>query len=131
MEVVKFVSCVDCGVPINPKLAEGQIEGAAVNGISYALCEDYKFDSAGRMTNPSFWDYKIYTASDIPKIVTILVDSYEESGPFGAKSVAEIAINGPAPAIANAIYDAVRIRIYDLPITPQKVWNRLQEANSV
>ena len=128
VEVVKFVSCVDCGVPINPKLAEGQVEGATVNGISYALCEDYKFDSAGRMTNPSFWDYKIYTASDIPKIVTILADSYEESGPFGAKSVAEIAINGPAPAIANAIYDAVGIRIFELPITPQKVWKRLQEA---
>ena len=128
VEVVKFVSCVDCGVPINPKLAEGQVEGATVNGISYALCEDYKFDSTGRMTNPSFWDYKIYTASDIPKIVTILVDSYEESGPFGAKSIAEIAINGPAPAIANAIYDAVGIRVYDLPITPQKVWKRLQEA---
>ena len=60
----------------------------------------------------------------------ILVDSFEESGPFGAKSIAEIAINGPAPAIANAIYDAVGIRLYNLPITPQKVYNKLREAKS-
>jgi putative selenate reductase molybdopterin-binding subunit len=130
VEIVKFVSCADCGVPINPKLAEGQIEGAAVNGISYALCEDYSFDSSGRMTNPSFWDYKIFTAADIPEIVTILVDSFEESGPFGAKSAGEVAINGPPPAIANAVYDAVGIRIYDLPITPQKVWEALKEEES-
>jgi putative selenate reductase molybdopterin-binding subunit len=131
VEVKKFVSCVDCGVPINPKLAEGQIEGAAVNGISYALWEDYSFDRAGRMTNPSFWDYKIYTAADLPEIVTILVDSFEQTGPFGAKSVGEIGINGPAPAIANAIYDAVGIRVYDLPITPQKVWELMREEGSV
>ncbi|MBN2322435.1 MAG: molybdopterin-dependent oxidoreductase, partial [Spirochaetes bacterium] len=128
VEVKKFVSCADCGVPINPKLAEGQIEGSVVNGISYALTEQYRFDRSGRMTNPSFWDYKIYTAADIPEIVTILVGSYEDSGPFGAKSIGEIAINGPAPAIANAIFDAVGVRIFDLPITPQKVWEKLKQA---
>jgi len=130
VEVVKFVSCVDCGVPINPRLAEGQIEGSVVNGISYALTEQYRFDRSGRMTNPSFWDYKIYTSADVPNIVTILSGSYEESGPFGAKSIGEIAINGPAPAIANAIYDAVGVRIFDLPITPQKVWQKLEEAKA-
>jgi putative selenate reductase molybdopterin-binding subunit len=128
VEVIKFVSCADCGVPINPKLAEGQIEGSVVNGISYALTEQYRFDRSGRMTNPSFWDYKIYTAADVPEIVTILTGSYEDSGPFGAKSIGEIAINGPAPAIANAIYDAVGVRIFELPITPQKVWEKLKEV---
>ena len=128
VEVVRFVSAVDCGRPINPQLVEGQVEGAVVNGISFALCEDYVFDSRGKMVNPSFWDYKIYTASDIPEIETIVVNSYEKTGPFGAKSVAEIAINGPGPAIANAVYDATGIRIYELPITPEKVWKKLKEA---
>jgi CO/xanthine dehydrogenase Mo-binding subunit len=127
LKVVKFVSAVDCGQPINPTLAEGQVEGAAVNGISYALCEDYNFDSRGRMTNPTFWDYKIFNICDIPEMKTILVGSHEETGPFGAKSIGEIAINGPPPAIANALYDAAGIRVYELPITPQKVWKLLKE----
>ncbi|MCK4256959.1 xanthine dehydrogenase family protein molybdopterin-binding subunit, partial [candidate division WOR-3 bacterium] len=75
-----------------------------------------------------FWDYKIYTAADIPKIETIVVSSYEETGPFGAKSVGEIAINGPAPAIANAIYDATGVRLFDLPFTPEKVYKKIKEA---
>ena len=108
---------------------------ANVVGASLVLSprygESYSFDRAGRMTNPSFWDYKIYTAADLPEIVTILVDSFEQTGPFGAKSVGEIGINGPAPAIANAIYDAVGIRVYDLPITPQKVWELMREEGSV
>ena len=83
---------------------------AVINGISYSLCEEYLFDAKGRMTNPNFWDYKIYTARDMPEMETIVVSSYEETGPYGAKSVGEIAINGPAPAIANAIYDAAGIR---------------------
>jgi CO/xanthine dehydrogenase Mo-binding subunit len=125
--LVKFVSAVDCGQPINPVLAEGQVEGAALNGISYALSEEYVFDSKGRMLNPRFWDYKIFTAADIPPMETILVESHEKSGPFGAKSVGEIAINGPAPAIANAIYDAVRVRMFELPMTPERVWKRMAE----
>ncbi len=131
VDVVKFVSAVDCGQPINPRLVEGQVEGAVVNGLSYALCEDYIFDSKGRMINPSFWDYKIYTAPDIPDMKTIVVNSYEETGPFGAKSVAEIAINGPAPAIANAVYDAAGIRMYELPITPEKVWEKMKEEGVI
>lgn len=123
--VVKFVSAVDCGQPINPILAEGQVEGAVVNGISYALWEDYNFNRHGKMMNSRFWDYKIYTASDIPEMKTILVDSYEETGPFGAKSVGEIAINGPAPAIANAIYDAVGVRMFETPFSPEKVWEKI------
>jgi putative selenate reductase molybdopterin-binding subunit len=128
VEVVRFVSAADCGQPINPALAEGQIEGAVVNGISYALWEEYRYDTGGRMTNSRFWDYKIFTARDIPLMKTILVDSHEPSGPFGAKSIGEVAINGPAPAIANAVYDAVGVRIRELPITPEKVWRALREA---
>lgn len=129
IRVLKFVSAVDCGQPINPALAEGQVEGAVVNGLSYALTEDYLFDSKGRMTNPRFWDFKIFTTRDLPEMETILVDSYEETGPYGAKSVGEIAINGPIPAIANAVFDATGVRLYETPFTPERVWNRLQEEN--
>jgi putative selenate reductase molybdopterin-binding subunit len=129
VEVVRFVSAADCGLPINPVLAEGQIEGAVVNGLSYALWEEYRYDENGRMTNPRFWDYRIFTARDIPELKTILVESVEPTGPFGAKSIGEVAINGPAPAIANAVYDAVGVRIRDLPITPEKVWRALREQD--
>jgi len=130
VEVVRFVSAADCGQPINPVLAEGQIEGAVVNGLSYALWEEYRYDENGRMTNPRFWDYRIFTARDIPELRTILVDSQEPTGPFGAKSIGEVAINGPAPAIANAVYDAVGVRIRDLPITPEKVWRALRDKGA-
>lgn len=127
VKVVHFVSAVDCGRAINPRLAEGQVEGAAINGISYALHEDYIFSSRGRMLNDSFWDYKIFTAPDIPQMDTIIVESGEETGPFGAKSISEIGLNGPMPAIANAIYDAVGIRLYDAPFTPEKVLTELRK----
>ena len=125
VDVLKFVSAVDCGQAINPKLAEGQVEGATVNGINYALWEEYKFDKNGRMTNPNFTDYKLLTAADIPELITIIVNSFEETGPFGAKSIAEIGINGPIPAIANAIYDAVGVRLFHSPFTPEKVLKAL------
>ena len=127
VEVVKFVSAVDCGQPINPPLAEGQVEGAVINGISYALCEEYNFNSKGKMLNPGFGDYKIFTAADIPEMETIIVPSHEQSGPFGAKSISEIAINGPAPAIANAIFDAAGVRMYHTPFTPERVWRQLNK----
>lgn len=122
---LKFVSAVDCGQPINTVLAEGQVEGAVVNGISYALTEEYIFNKRGKMVNPNFGNYKVYTAADIPEIKTIIAESYEPTGPFGAKSVGEIAINGPAPAIANAVFDAAGIRLYETPFTPEKVWREL------
>jgi len=124
---IKFVSAVDCGQPLNPRLAEGQVEGAVVNGLAYALWEEYIFSSKGKMMNPRFWDYKIYNTLDLPAMVTILADSYEESGPFGAKSVGEIAINGPIPAIANAVFDAVGVRLHEAPFTSEKVYRRLVE----
>jgi len=121
VRLVKFVSAGDCGRAINPVLTEGQIEGATMNGISYALTEQYLFDPRGKMTNNSFWDYKIFGTLDMPVMKTILAESDEPTGPYGAKSISEIGINGPAPAIANAIFDATGRRIYDLPLTPEKV----------
>ena len=131
--VAKYVAAIDCGTAINPKLAEGQVEGAVVNGISYALTEEYLFDEHGRMRNPGFADYKIFGTADMPELVTILVPTWEDTGPYGAKSVSEICINGPCPAIANAIYDAVGVRLRDTPFTPQKVLAalRAKEQGSV
>lgn len=130
VKVLKYIAVVDCGTAINPKLAEGQTEGAVLNGISYALTEEYIFNENGKMLNPNFDHYKIFSTLDVPDIQTILVPTFEPSGPFGAKSIAEISINGPLPAIANAIYDAVGIRLREAPLTPQKVLQALTKKES-
>ena len=124
--VIKYVAAVDCGTAINPKLAEGQTEGGVMNGISYALTEEYLFDRKGKMINDSFLHYRIFSMRDKPELVTILVPSYEKTGPYGAKSVSEICINGPAPAISNAIYNAVGIRLREIPFTPERVWRAMK-----
>ena len=126
--VLDFVAAVDCGTPVNPVMAEGQMEGALANGIGYALTEEYVFDTAGRMRNADLARYKIPGPVDLPPLRVILVDSYEPTGPMGAKSIAEIGINGPIPAIANAIYDAVGLRLTATPFTPQRVWRALRDA---
>jgi len=127
VQVIKYVSVTDCGTPINPRLTEGQIEGAIVNGISWTLTEELRFDARGAQLNTDFGRYKIFSAADIPEIKTILLPTYDPTGPYGAKSVSEIAMNGPAPAIANAIFDAIGIRFRDLPITAEKVFQALQQ----
>ena len=124
--VIKYVAAVDCGTAINPKLAEGQTEGGVMNGISFALTEEYLFSPKGKMINDSFLGYRIFSMRDKPELKTILVPSYEKTGPYGAKSVSEICINGPMPAIANAIYNAVGVRLYEAPFTAEKVWRGMQ-----
>ena len=121
VRVIKYVATVDCGTAINPTLAEGQVEGAVLNGISYALCEEFLFDPKGRMRNNTFREYKIFCTRDLPEVQAILVPTYEPTGPFGAKSVSEIGINGPLPAISNAIFDAVGVRMRRAPYTPERV----------
>jgi CO/xanthine dehydrogenase Mo-binding subunit len=128
VKLLKYVACVDCGTAINPKLAEGQVEGAVVNGISYAMTEEYLFDEKGRMRNTGFADYKILSTADLPEMVTILIPTWEDTGPFGAKSVSEIGINGACPAIANAIHDAVGVRLRSTPFTPERVLAALQST---
>lgn len=127
VRVLNYVAAIDCGTAINPKLCEGQTEGAVMNGISYAITEEYIFDPNGKMTNASLQDYHISSLRDKPRITSILVSSYEETGPFGAKSVSEIGINGPAPAIGNAIYNATGARLREFPFTPERVWNAIQQ----
>lgn len=118
---IEIVSAVDVGKALNPDICEGQVEGAVTQGLGYALTEEIQIDEDGRVLNPSFMDYKIFCAADMPRLTTILVEAEEPTGPFGAKSVAEIAINGPAPAISNAIYDAIGVRLHALPMTAEKV----------
>lgn len=128
VQVKRLVTAVDLGFAINPKLAEGQVEGAVAQGIGFALSEAMLFDGVGRMLNPSFRDYCIPDPSHIPEEKTILIESNEPLGPFGAKSVGEIAVNLPAPALANAIYDATGCRLRELPLTPEKIWSAAKKV---
>ena len=128
LRVLKVVEAVDCGQVVNPKMAEGQIEGAAIQSVGYALYERMPFDSGGRMQFRSFRDYTIATAVDVPEIVSILVPTHEPTGPFGAKAIAEIPINGPAPAIANALFHATGVRVREIPLTPDRILAALRAA---
>jgi putative selenate reductase molybdopterin-binding subunit len=121
VRVLRIVEAVDCGQVVNPQMAEGQVEGAALQSLGYALYERMPFDAAGRMSFRTFRDYTLATAGDAPELTTILVPTHEPTGPFGAKAIAEIPINGPAPAIANAVARAAGVRLRDLPLTPDRV----------
>jgi len=125
--VLRYVAAVDCGTAINPPLAEGQTVGGIHFGLGYALTEQYLFNDRGRLLNPNFLDYKLFTAMDMPPIEVLLVPTYEPTGPFGAKSVSEIPTNGPAPAIGNAIFHATGIRLRRIPFTPERVLQALKE----
>ena len=122
VRVLDYVATVDCGTTINPKLAEGQVEGAVMNGIGYALTEKYIFNAAGKMMNGGFDRYRIPTTTDVPKVRALMIETWEDSGPYGAKSVSEIGINGPMPAIGNAIFNATGLRLNESPFTPEKVY---------
>lgn len=124
--VTKLVMAVDCGVAINPVTASGQVEGGMTQALGYAHCEEYAFDDDGRMLNAELGPYKIYRADEMPELEVYLVQTMEDSGPFGAKAVAEIPKDGVAPAIRNAILHATGARIDALPFTPERVWNALQ-----
>lgn len=123
--VIKMVMAVDCGVAINPVTASGQVEGGMLQALGYAHCEEYAFDEHGRMTNDSFGPYRIYRADEMPATAVYLVQTLEDSGPFGAKAVAEIPKDGVAPALRNAILDAVGVAMNDLPFTPERVWRAM------
>jgi CO/xanthine dehydrogenase Mo-binding subunit len=121
-----YVVAVDCGVAINPELARGQVLGSLINGIGFALSEELLFSSRGVALNPNFLDYKILTSLDLPRIEIIPVETNEPTGPYGAKSVGEICINGPLPTLANAIFDATGIQMKEAPFTAERVWRALK-----
>lgn len=124
--VKKLVMAVDCGTAINPQTALGQIEGGMAQALGYAVSEEMPYDAHGRLLVRRFGDYRIFQADEMPEMQAILVPTYEPSGPFGAKAVAEIPMDGVAPAVANAIFHAVGARVRELPITPEKVWRAMK-----
>ncbi|HKI93042.1 MAG TPA: molybdopterin cofactor-binding domain-containing protein [Gaiellaceae bacterium] len=129
VEVLRVVFAHDIGKVVHPNAAEGQVEGGFQQGMGYALMEDLQFDQqTGACLTADFLDYKIPTAVEMPRsIESVFIESDEPTGPFGAKSLSEPCVIVPAPAIANAIYNAVGVRVRDLPITPEKILAGLDE----
>ena len=127
VELLDYVAVVDCGTPVNQNLARVQTEGGLVQGIGMVLCEDIRYSQRGQMLNNSLMQYKIPTRLDMGKIRVEFESSYEPTGPFGAKSIGEIVINTPLPALAHAIANATGVWFGELPITSEKIWRALQE----
>jgi CO/xanthine dehydrogenase Mo-binding subunit len=129
IKVKKIASAHDVGKALNPTMVKGQIVGGVVMGLGYALHERLQFED-GRVINPSFMDYKLPSAQEIPEIVSIPVECPLPEGPFGAKGIGELAVVGVAPAIGNAIYDALKVRIKDLPLFPERVLSAIESADA-
>ncbi len=123
--LVEYDAAVDCGTPLNPNLARVQAEGGIVQGIGMALTERVGYNPDGSLIERNFLQYKIPTRQDVCPIHVELVPSYEPQGPFGAKSIGEVVIDTPCPAIANALENACGVRIREMPITAEKVWRAL------
>jgi xanthine dehydrogenase molybdenum-binding subunit len=130
VSVVQFVAAHDVGRVINKQTIEGQIYGGVVMGLGFALSEDYKKER-GRNMNPNFLDYKVFSSADIKFPIHVeCIETNDDAGPFGAKGVGEPGLVPTAPAIANAVYDAIGVRIKDLPITPEKILAALKKKGN-
>ena len=127
----RLLMVVDCGRVINPITAAGQVEGGMAQALGFAHTEEMLYDAAGKPLNPRFGPYHFYKASEMPVMDVIFVQTDEPSGPFGAKSVSEIAIDGVAPALASAVHDATGVWIRELPYTPERVWQALWTAEGI
>lgn len=128
VKVLKYVGVFDVGKAINPKLVEGQMVGGAVMGISYALYESLKFDDYGSLLNPNLIDYKVIRADEIPNdLISVILENPQPDGPLGARGIGENAMLGVAAAIGNAIYNAIGVEVYELPITPERLWKAIKE----
>lgn len=125
--LLDYVAVVDCGTVINTSLARVQAEGGLAQGIGMALYEDIRYSAAGRVSHNSLLQYKIPSRLDLGQIRVAFESSYEATGPFGAKSIGEIVINTPAPAIANAVYNGVGVQIRELPITAEKIYRGIHD----
>ncbi len=125
--VDKLVMAVNSGVIVNPLTASGQIEGGMTQALGYAVCEEMRYDEKGRALERDLDRYHIFRANEMPELTTIFVETFEPSHPFGVKAVAEIPMDGVAPAVGNAILDAVGVNIDKNPVTPEKLWHALKE----
>jgi putative selenate reductase molybdopterin-binding subunit len=124
--VDKLVMAVDSGVIVNPVTASGQIEGGMTQALGYAVCEEMVYDQEGRIREKDLVDYHIFRAHEMPVLETIFVETYEPTHPFGVKAVAEIPMDGVAPAVGNAVLDACGADVMSNPITPERVWHALR-----
>ncbi len=120
-KVIDYAATVDCGTPVNPNLARVQAEGGILQGIGMTLTENITYNKKGKLAENSLMQYKIPTRIDIGHIRVEFESSYEDAGPFGAKSIGEVVINTPLPAVSDAIFNATGTRFYELPITPEKI----------
>ncbi len=128
--VERLVMAVDSGVIVNPITASGQIEGGMTQALGYAVCEEMRYDEAGRAIERDLSAYHIFRANEMPVLETIFVETFEPSHPFGVKAVAEIPMDGVAPAVGNAIVDACRAELYEIPATPERVWRALEKVRT-
>jgi xanthine dehydrogenase molybdenum-binding subunit len=132
IKILKMVVVNDSGIAINPMVVEGQLEGGAAHGLGYALWEHPVMDNkTGEVLTTNFDTYKIASTLDMPEMEVILIEQPEPTGPFGAKGVGEPGCVNQAASIANAIYDAIGIRIWELPMTPEKVLGELKKQQYV
>ena len=127
--ILRYTTAQDAGTAIHPSYVEGQMQGGVAQGIGWALNEEYILDEKGNMENPSFLDYRIPVASDLPMIDTIIVEVPNPSHPYGVRGVGEVGIVPPLAAIANAIHDATGLRMRDLPMSPVAVLDSLNKHN--
>jgi putative selenate reductase molybdopterin-binding subunit len=128
--VEKLVMAVDAGVIVNPLTASGQIEGGMTQALGYAVSEEMRYDNLGRPIERDFIDYHIFRADEMPELNTLLVETFEPSHPFGVKAIAEIPMDGVAPAVGNALLDACGVNVDANPITPEKVWLALKSMKN-
>jgi len=125
IRVLRFVTAVDAGRILNPPMAEGQVEGAVAQGLGFALLEEMSYDAAGRPRALSFREHGFLLPADLPAQEVIFVEDAEPTGPYGAKAIAEICINGAAPALGNALFDACGARVRETPLGPERVLRAL------
>jgi CO/xanthine dehydrogenase Mo-binding subunit len=128
VKILRYTAVQDVGKAIHPSYVEGQVQGGVAQGIGWALNEEYIYDRSGKMDNPGFLDYRVPVASDLPMVDTILVEVPNPRHPFGAKGVGEVPIVPPMAAVANAIRDAMSIRLHHLPMSPPKVLAALEQG---
>ena len=124
--VDKLVMAVDSGVIVNPLTASGQIEGGMTQALGYAVCEEMRYDEKGVAYERDFDRYHLFRADEMPELETIFVETFEPSHPFGVKAVAEIPMDGVAPAVGNAILDAIGVNVDVNPTTPERVWREIK-----
>jgi len=124
--VDKLVMAVDSGIIINPLTASGQIEGGMTQALGYAVCEEMLYDDKGRARERDLNDYHIFRADEMPDLTTIFVETFEPSHPFGVKAVAEIPMDGVAPAVGNAVLDAIGVNVDVNPVTPERIWRAMK-----